>query len=40
MKLLPWLSERCVGLVNMLSAKALHERGPFGHLSSYLFRRY
>ena len=24
--------------VNMLSAEALHERWPFGHLSSYLFR--
>ena len=38
MKLVRCLSEQCLGLVNMLSAEALHERWPFGHLSSYLFR--
>ena len=38
MKLVPRLSQQCLGHVNMLSAEALHERWPFGHLSSYLFR--
>ena len=28
------------GPVNMLSAEALYERWPIGHLSSYLFRSY
>ena len=38
MKLVPGLSQQCLGLVKMLSAEALHETWTFGHLSSYLFR--
>ena len=38
MKLVPYLSMHYFGPVNMFSAEALHERWPFGHLSSYLFR--
>ena len=38
MKLVPSLSQQSLGPVNMLSAEALNERWPFGHLSSYLFR--
>ena len=38
MKPVPCGSRQCLGPVNMLSAEALHERWPFGHLSSYLFR--
>ena len=37
MKLVPWWSQQFLGPVNMLSSEALHERWPFGHLSSYLF---
>ena len=32
--------DQCLEPVNMLSAEALHERWPFGHLISYLFRNY
>ena len=34
MKLVLCQSQHCLGPVNMLSAEALHERWPFGHLSS------
>ena len=37
MKIVPWLSQQCLGHANMLSEEAFHERWPFGHLSSYLF---
>ena len=33
----PW-SQQGLGPVNMLSVEVLHERWPFGDLSSYLFR--
>ena len=38
MKLVPCSSQQCLGPVNMLSAEVLHERWPFGHLRSYVFR--
>ena len=38
MKLVSNSSQQCFRPVNMLSAGALHERLPFGYLSSYLFR--
>ena len=38
MKLVPFLTQQSLGLVNMLSAEALRETWPFGQLSSYLFR--
>ena len=38
MNLVTCWSQQCVGPVNMLSAEGLHERRPFGHLSSYLLR--
>ena len=38
MKLVPSRSQLFFGPDNMLSAETLHERWPFGHLSSYLFR--
>ena len=40
MKLGPFLSQQCLGLVNMLSAETFYERWHFGHVSSYLFRSY
>ena len=30
--------QQCLVPVNMLPSEALHERWPFGHLSSYMFR--
>ena len=38
MKLVPFLSQQCLVPANMLSAEALNEIWPLGHLSSYLFR--
>ena len=38
MNLVPCLSQQCLEPIKMLSAEALHESWPFGHLSSYLFR--
>ena len=37
MNQVPLLSLQCLGPVNMLSVEVLHERWPFGDLSSYLF---
>ena len=34
MKLVSLLFQQCFGPVNMLSAEALHERWPLGHLIS------
>ena len=38
MKVVPCWSQQCLVPVNMLSSEPLHEKWPFGHLSSYLFR--
>ena len=38
MNLVPCRSQQCLGPINTFSAEALHERWPFGHLSSYVFR--
>ena len=40
MNLGPCWSQQCLEPDNMLSSEALHERLPFGHLRSYLFRNY
>ena len=38
MKVVSYWFQQCLVYANMLSAEALNEIWPFGHLSSYLFR--